>query len=232
MGLSRPGPGAQGPFRRTLGAGDARSGFRRQFGSETDPQDAKSTSVGAPRRRISPRIQLPLPFGPEPYTFFRVFPPGAEFRSGISPRNLTRTAGLGPRGPRGPKGAQGGPRGAQGGPGGPWGPMGPMGPGPMLTYVTLRGPWAHGPWAHVNVRYTPWALGPGPVPANIGSRGRRPGLPTPIWRRNPPSGRQIQIRDRPQAQNFTANPAAVAVWPGTAPHPTPPVDNRASHTGE
>ena len=53
------GPWALGPFRRTLGAGDAGLGFRRQFGSETDTQDAKSTSVGAPRRRISPRIQLP-----------------------------------------------------------------------------------------------------------------------------------------------------------------------------
>ena len=31
------------------------------------------------------------------------------------------------------------------GPRGPMGPMGPMGPGPMLTFVTLRGPWAQGP---------------------------------------------------------------------------------------
>ena len=60
-----------------------------------------------------------------------------------------------------------------------------------------------------------WARGPGPVPTNIGSRGRRVGLPTSIWLRNRPSGRQIHIRDRPPAQNFAANPAAVAVWPGT-----------------
>ena len=60
-----------------------------------------------------------------------------------------------------------------------------------------------------------WARGPGPVPTNIGSRGRRVGLPTSIWLRNQPSGRQIRIRDRPPAQNFAANPAAVAVWPGT-----------------
>ena len=48
----------------------------------------------------------------------------------------------GPRAPKGPKYPPGGalgPKRAQRA----LGPMGPMGPGPMLTYVTLRGPWAH-----------------------------------------------------------------------------------------
>ena len=68
----------------------------------------------------------------------------------------------------------------------------------------------------------PMVLGPGPwVPVNIGGRGRRTGLPTPIWPRTGPSSQQIKIRDHPLGQNFAANPAVIVVWPGA--------DQKSSH---
>ena len=62
------------------------------------------------------------------------------------------------------------------------GARGPMGPGPMLTYVTLRGPWAQGPRARSGEHWEPGT----PDRASDANLASKPTSRPPNWDPRPP----------------------------------------------